>query len=237
VINRVVELTAQRKDGTTLPVELAVSVTGRGKRARFSAFIRDISERKRFERERGLLASIVDSSDEAIYTCGIDGIVTSWNPGAERLFGYRAAEIVGHPFSMLIPDDRRSESNDLIALLVKAGSVQRLVTTRRRKDGSLVDVALWLSLMRDPAGQVMGAAVSAHDISRERGAQETRSLLASIVEFSDDAILSLTPDGTITSWNPGATRLFGYSSDEMVGQSIYVIVPAARLSEREGIVE
>src|SRR6202035_1564045 len=113
----------------------------------------------------GLLASIVDSSDDAIVSKTLDGVITSWNAGAERLFGYTAKEAIGQPISMIIPLDRRHEETKILARLRQGERIDHFDTIRLRKDGTKLEISLSISPVRDTAGKVIGASKIARDIT------------------------------------------------------------------------
>jgi len=183
------------------------------------------------------LAAIVESSDDAIVSKTLDGTITSWNRAAERLFGYPAEEAIGQPIFLIVPPDRRAEEEDVVARLRRGETVKHFETVRRRKDGSLVDVSLTISPVKDRRGRVIGASKIARAIGERRRADEALARLAAIVKSSDDAIVSKTLDGVITSWNGGAEKLFGYPAAEAIGQSIFLIVPPDRHAEEERVLE
>src|SRR2546422_6751953 len=180
------------------------------------------------------LAAIVDSSDDAIVSKTLEGVVTSWNRGAERLFGYSAAEAVGQHISLIIPEDRKAEEDDVLARLRRGERIDHFETVRRAKDGHLVPISLTVSPVRDTRGVVIGASKVARDITERQQSDELRARLAAIVDSSDDAIVSKTLDGVITSWNRGAERLFGYMAAEAIGQHIFLIIPEDRRAGGEG---
>ncbi len=196
----------------------------------------DITERKRHEQTSSLLAAIVGSSDDAIVSKNLNGIITSWNQSAERIFGYSAAEAIGKHITLIIPPDRQEEEVEILARLRRGERTDHFDTVRRRKDGSLVDVSLTISPVRDDTGTIVGASKVARHITERKRAERTVGLLASIVDFSDDAIVSKTLEGTITSWNRSAERLFGYSAAEAIGQHITLIIPSDRLEEEKEII-
>jgi PAS domain S-box-containing protein len=123
------------------------------------------------------LAAIVESSEDAIVAKDLDGIITSWNRGADRLFGYTAEEVIGKPITILIPADRIDEEPAILARIRRGERVDHYETIRRRKDGSLVDISLTVSPIRDAAGAVVGASKIARDISERRRALERQHLL------------------------------------------------------------
>jgi PAS domain S-box-containing protein len=190
---------------------------------------------ERSDELRALLAAIVESSDDAIVSKTLDGIITSWNRGAERLFGFTAAEAVGQHISLIIPEDRRAEEADVLAALGRGERIDHFETMRRTKDGRLVPVSLTVSPVRDGNGRIIGASKVARDITERQHSEELRARLAAIVESSEDAIVSKTADGVITSWNHGAKRLFGYSEAEAIGQHIFLIIPDDRRAEEEDV--
>jgi len=117
------------------------------------------------EEVRGRLAAIVDSSDDAILSKTLEGVITSWNRGAEKLFGFTAAEAVGQPVLLIIPPDRRAEEADVLGRIRRGEAVEHFETVRRRKDGTLVDISLTVSPVRDGTGRVVGASKIARDIT------------------------------------------------------------------------
>ena len=114
------------------------------------------------------MAALVDSADDAIVSKTLDGIITSWNPGAERLLGYAASQIIGQSVLRLIPDDRREEETAIIARIKAGERIQHFETVRRRRDGTLIDVSLTVSPIRNPAGDVIGASKIMRDITERR---------------------------------------------------------------------
>ena len=184
-----------------------------------------------------LLSAIVDSSDDAIISKNLDGTITSWNKSAERLFGYTADEIVGRSVTTLIPQDRLQEEPRIIESLKRGERVEHFETIRRRKDGKLLDISLTISPVRDKRGNIIGASKMARDTTETKRVERSARLLSAIVDSSDDAIVSKDLDGTITSWNKSAERLFGYKAEEIIGQSVTVLIPPDRQQEEPKIIE
>ena len=136
----------------------------------------DITERKRAEQAARRLAAVVEFSDDAILTKDLDGVITSWNRGAERLFGYTAEETIGKLITILIPHDRHDEEREILAR-VRRGEHVHYETIRCRKDGSLLDISLTVSPLKDAEGKIIGASKIARDITERRRAQERQKLL------------------------------------------------------------
>jgi PAS domain S-box-containing protein len=163
-----------RRDGSRFPVEMSVSVVRTEHDHFFAVVVRDITERKRAYETRLRLASIVESSDDAIIGWSTDLRVTSWNPGAERIYGYRAAEIIGQPFSVLVPPDRAAEVTDFVERLRRGDHIQSVETVRGTKDGRLLDVSLTISATRDEVGRVTGFSTIARDISESKAIERLK---------------------------------------------------------------
>jgi PAS domain S-box-containing protein len=161
------ELYARRKDGSEFPIEVSLSPLETEGGLLVSSAIRDISDRKHAEQQRASLAALVEASDDAIIGKTLDGVVTSWNEGAHRLFGYSSAEIIGKPSVLLVPPEQRAEYETVLEA-VSRGEIVRFDTVRQRKDGSKVDVSVTVSPVRNLAGGVIGISKVARDVTRRR---------------------------------------------------------------------
>ena len=148
-----------------------------GKPVRFAGAVVDITERRQAEEVEHGLAAIIESSDDAIISKDLEGIIKSWNRGAERLFGYQAEEIVGQPITTLISEDRKDEEAEILQRLRMGERVENFETVRRRKDGSSVDVSLTASPIRDSQGTIVGASKIARDITGRRQAERLQQTL------------------------------------------------------------
>jgi PAS domain S-box-containing protein len=226
-----------RKDGGRVHVSLSVSPIGTpgGEIVGASTIARDVTERARLERDARHFAAIVASSDDAIISKDLNGTIVSWNPAAERLFGYSAAEIIGQSVRRIIPADRQSEEDTVLATLRRGETVDHFETVRVRKDGTSVPIALTVSPIRSSTGEIIGASKIVRDLSRVHRAQQEAQRLASIVDSSEDAIISKDLNSITTSWNAAAERMFGYTASEIVGQSIRVLIPDDRQQEEDEV--
>lgn len=182
-----------------------------------------------------LLSAIVASSDDALVSKTLEGIITSWNPAAERIFGYSADEIVGTSIFRLIPPELHHEEHEVIARLKRGERIDHIETRRRRKDGTVVFVSLTVSPIRDEYGMIVGASKVARDITERRSAQEARGWLAAIVDSSEDAIISKDLNGIVQTWNKSAERIFGYAAAEMIGRPITVLMRPEETGEEPQI--
>jgi PAS domain S-box-containing protein len=175
--------------------------------------------RQRADRSGTLLASIVESSDDAIVSKTLDGVITSWNKGAERLFGYSADEAIGQPITLIIPVDRRDEETKIIESLRRGGRIDHFQTVRQRKDGTFVDISLTISPVRDAAGNIVGASKIARDVSSVIRAERALAEQARLLDLSNDAILVRDAHNRIKYWNTGAVEIYGYSREEALGHT------------------
>jgi PAS domain S-box-containing protein len=234
-----------RKDGRIIDVSLTISpVKDRiGRLIAASNLTRDITDQKRFEkaeRDQVFLASIVSSAQDAIISKDLQGIVTSWNQSAEKIFGYSADEMIGQPIAKLIPLNHPDEEPQILQRIRRGERIDHYDAERLRKDGQIVHVSLTISPIRDPMGRIIGASKIARDITERRqwqAAEMAQSFLGALVESADDAIISKNLDGIVTSWNPGAERLFQYTAKEMIGKPISILVPSDNPDEEPQILQ
>jgi PAS domain S-box-containing protein len=194
---------------------------GAGRERQFAGFIgsvQDITARKSAEEAQARLAAIVTSSADAIVGKTPDGIVTSWNQAAERMFGYSAGEMIGQSIRRLIPVDRQPEEDMILGRLAHGERVERQETVRITKDGRTVDVSLSVSPVRDAEGRIIGGAKIARDITARKQADELLRRQADLLEQSHDAIFTWKiGGGGIAYWNRSAEALYGYTREEAIG--------------------
>src|SRR5579871_3918669 len=176
------------------------------------------------------LAAIVESSDDAIISKTPDGIITSWNTGAQRVFGYTADEVLGKPITILIPQNLWPEETEILKRLRNGERVDHFETTRVRKDGSTIAISLTISPIRDAAGTITGISKIARDVTEhkrllEREAASRAEMLAErrfreLIESAPDAILQVDTAGRIVLANRTAEAVFGYSRNELLGMGV-----------------
>src|SRR2546427_7044917 len=233
------ETVRRRKDGTPVDVSMTISPTRdeTGKIIGASIIFSDNSKAKQAQAALTQLASIVESAHDAIIGMTMDGTILSWNPSAERIFSYSAEEVKGRPISILIPPERSDEVPQILEKVKREERVEHYETVRRRKDGTPVDVSMTISPTRDETGKIIGASIILSDNSKAKQAQAALSQLASIVESAHDAIIGMTLDGIILSWNPSAERIFSYSAEEVKGHPISILIPPERSDEVPQILE
>lgn len=225
-----------RKDDSVVWVNLTVAgVRDDGKLEHFISVVEDITERRKAEEAQFRLGTIVESSDDAIVSKKLDGVITSWNDAATRIFGFAAEEAIGRPITIIIPPHLRDEETMILSRLRSGERIDHYETVRMTKSGRKLDVSLTISPVRDSKGHIIGASKIARDITDRKQAEQSRNLLAAIVDSSDDAIVSKNLDGIIRSWNKGAERIFGYTAEEAIGEHITLIIPPDRHAEEDDI--
>ncbi|GIE75589.1 hypothetical protein Aph02nite_15390 [Actinoplanes philippinensis] len=174
--------------------------------------------------ENARLAAIVEASQDAIVSKNADGTIKSWNPGAERLYGYSADEMVGSDVSRLLPPDRLGEERELLARVRRGQPLTRYETRRRRKDGTIIEVSLSMAPMRDAEHAVIGTATVAHDITARVLADERRRAereqLEMIMQAASDPFFTMSGDGLIIEWNRQAEHVFGWPRAEVLGRDV-----------------
>ncbi|HEY3664009.1 MAG TPA: PAS domain S-box protein [Chthoniobacterales bacterium] len=191
-------------------VSVVLDVT---ERQRVAAALR--AKEEQFNAADRRLAAIVASSDDAIIGKTLDSIITSWNKGSERIFGYAAAEVIGKPINLLIPEDRQHEEEVIIEKIQRGESVKHFETRRKRKDGRLIDVSVTASPIKDEKGNVIGASKVARDITSQKEAEASLRLFRSLMDESNDTIEVIDPEtGRFLDVNAKGPTELGYSREE-----------------------
>jgi PAS domain S-box-containing protein len=192
---------------------------------RVKGIVQDITERKKAEEKIESLANIVESSNDAIITKSFEGIITSWNKGAEQVYGYLAEEIMGKSVSILEPDNLKGEIK-LLGEKVKQGKrIQNYETSRLRKDGTIINVSLTLSPVFDSSRKLVAISAIARDITESKRAEEklreSEEKYRNIVEIANEGILVIDDKLRITYYNKKLSEMLGYNSDEGIGRPIW----------------
>jgi PAS domain S-box-containing protein len=217
-------LIALRGDGTECPVEISLAaVDGEGGTIVF-ATVQDVTERLAQEQSDAQLAGIVAASSDAIVSKTLDGTILTWNPGAERLYGYTAREMIGNDVTVILPPDRPDEERGLLARVSAGELIKHHETRRVRKDGTTIYVSLSMAPVRDPAGVIVGASTISHDITAEVEAERRlrfeREQFQTIMTAASDPFISMDSLGLITEWNRQAEQVFGWQRDQVLGRHV-----------------
>jgi PAS domain S-box-containing protein len=214
------------KDGTETPIDDSAAPVRRlgGPIEGIVLVFRDVREQHLANAARVRLAAIVDSSGDAIVSKDIHGKVLTWNAAAERLFGYRADEIVGRPITTLIPPEHQGEELAILAALREGRPAELIETTRLTKDGRRIPVSVRVSPLRDADGEVTGASKIIRDLSdlvagRDALAEE-KELLTTTLASIGDGVIAADSEARVTFLNPVAEELTGWSRDDAVGQPL-----------------
>jgi PAS domain S-box-containing protein len=194
-----------------------------------SVYFNDVTERRRAAAATQLLAAIVDSSDDAIISKNLDGVITSWNKGAERIFGYTAEEAVGRHITLIIPEERREEETEFLGRLKRGERVEHFRTVRRRKDGEFLDISLTISPVRDGSGRIIGASKVARDITAQRRSEfalkESEERFRAIVQATPECVKIVSQDGALLAMNSSGCEMVEASCEaDILGQSVYGLI-------------
>jgi PAS domain S-box-containing protein len=181
------------------------------------------SERDRYTERERLFSAVVESSNDAIITETLDGTITAWNPAAERLFGFTAAEAVGKRIDIIVPPDRRAEVAEMLGRITKGEAIEQYETLRLHRDGREVSVSLAVSPIKSAAGKIVGASKVARDISEGKRTQKALNQEIEerrrIFETSQDLILVTDPAGNFVQVSPSSMTILGYRPEDMIGHS------------------
>jgi PAS domain S-box-containing protein len=192
------------------------------------------------ECEHSELKAIRQSVKEAIIVRDLDGVVASWNPAAEHLFVYKANEIIGKSFSLLIAEEGRAHESEILERTRQGEVTSDYELLALRKGGTTFTIAITFSPIRDGFGRIVSVLNIVQDVTQRKQwetAERDRLFLQSILSSADDAIFSKDLNSTVTSWNNGAERLFGYRPDEIIGKPITVLIPPDHVDEEMHILE
>ena len=222
-----------RRDGSQFAAEVTLSTIDNEGDRLLLVGVRDGTERRQ--------AAIVASSYDAILAATLSGVVTSWNSGAEAVYGYTAQEMIGRSLDVLVPPDLRPKLHDLLTRIGQGEALAPYESRRIHKDGRILHMSISVSPVRDRFGTIVGASAAARDITATKKVQDaldaSNALNAAIIEASLDCIVTMDDGGRIIEFSPSAERLFGYARDEAVGQPMaeLLIPPALRPAHAAGL--
>src|SRR5664280_1256660 len=212
-------LHGRRRDGTQFPVDIAVSHLDTPEGLLVIAAVRDMTDRQKANQKRdqmNRLLAVIEFSSQAIIGITADGVITSWNPAAARLFGYQNPEIVGRSFTLLSPRDHHEETAAILAKIRGGTAVEDLETAGVTKGGAVFPVSVTVSPIYDEAGAVIGASAMPRDLT---SSQNTVASARSMIESSLDSLVAIDPDGKITDVNHATVKVTGVPRDELIGTS------------------
>ncbi len=184
----------------------------------FASISRDITARRQSEETRQKLAAIVEFSHDAIISESLEGIITSWNRGAEATFGYTAQQVVGKPITVLAWPGYEDDMRELLRRVGRDDAVERYETLRRHKDGRCLVISLTLSPIRDDSGKLIGISKIARDITQQKEREELARRQAQLLDQAYEPILVRDPRDRIVYWNKGAERFYGWTAAKAIGR-------------------
>ena len=208
----------KRKDDVIIPVEVVANYVSSSGYEFNVGFAKDISERKNAELELLKSQAIIESSDDAIITKSLNGIIKSWNHGAEKLFGYTANEAIGRSMQMLVPPDRLNEESEILGRISRGERVDHFETVRCHKNGHLINISTTISPILDNVGKVIGASKIARDITESVKA-ELEFRIAAIAFESQEGMFITDASCSIIRVNSAFTRITGYPAEEVIGKN------------------
>jgi diguanylate cyclase (GGDEF)-like protein/PAS domain S-box-containing protein len=213
----------RKKDGAIIDVEIVGhDLHFQGVEAELVA-TRDVTERKKAEETVQKLASIVEFSEDAILGKSMDGKITSWNRAAEKMYGYTRGEVVGRDLSFLVPPERQAEIQAILERVLSGQPIECLETQRLTKTGSVLDVSLSVSPIKDSTGLITGASAIARDITLRKRAEEQLKLQSAVLEAAANAIVITDFEGTIVWANHAFTTMTGYSKEEVLRKNLRLL--------------
>jgi PAS domain S-box-containing protein len=221
----------RRQDGSLRDIEVsyAPDVSRDGTVRGIVVMVQDTTERKRAEEVRARLAAIVDSSDDAIVSKTLDGIIVSWNDAAKRIFGYTAAEAVGRHITLIIPESHRTEEEEVLSRLRRGERVDHFETLRRTKDGRTINISLTVSPIRDSRGNIIGASKTARDITEKKRSDEmllaSQRYLQAVLDSMPECVMVLDADGTVMQINrAGLDMLEADAPEQVLATCVYPLI-------------
>ena len=224
VLNTRLEMEGLHRDSHEFPIELSIGATPSAHGYVFSAFARDISERRRAEEAVRRLAATVAASPDAIISADLNGSIISWNAGAERMYGYAAEDTIGRSLSVIVPEDRNDELRAALDRVTRGEQIEQIETIRQRRDGSLVEVSISLAPLTDAHGTVIATTGIARDMSAAKQAalalQASEERYRRIVETAFEGVWIIDRNNRTTFVNRRMADMLGYAPEEMLGKAV-----------------
>jgi two-component system cell cycle sensor histidine kinase/response regulator CckA len=224
-----VELPGLHKSGQEICLEISFAESVIDGKCLFTGICRDVTQRKRAEQERLQLAAIVESSGDGIIGNDLNGVITTWNKGAEKTYGYTAEDIIGKPVSMLTPHERSNEIPQIVEKLRRGEHIEQHETVRVTKDGRRIHVSLTVSPIRDENGKIVGASTVGRDITERKLAQESlrhsEQRLQGIIGSAMDSIITVNSEQRIVVFNKAAEQMFRCAASEAIGCPLDRFIP------------
>ncbi|MBX3396621.1 MAG: PAS domain S-box protein [Phycisphaerae bacterium] len=231
------EVLGLRRDGSTFPMELAVSEMHLNGRRMFTGIVRDITERRAAEEKLRRLSALLDDSNDAIKLLDLSGNITAWNSGAERLYGYTESVALKMNIRELLPHDRSSEISEAIERLKRGERIPPFETNRVAANGHVLDIQCTLTLLKGRGGQPDTIVVTDRNITErkqhEAALRGSEAKTRAIVEAAVDAIITIDASGLIESANRAAERLFGYDAADLIGHNVSMLMPSPYREEHD----
>jgi PAS domain S-box-containing protein len=212
-------LFGRRSDASEFPVAIMLAPFVVADGVLTVAVISDLTWRDP-EQAASRLAAILETTDDVVLAKDRNGVITAWNAAAERLYGYSAEEIIGRHVETIIPDELRAEAGELTRSVLGGRIVAAHRTVRENRVGERIDVSIAMAPIYGDRGEIVGASTISRDISRELRHAAEREYAHTLVQHSQDAITAFNADGIVTTWNPAAELMFGYSADQAVGRRV-----------------
>jgi PAS domain S-box-containing protein len=216
------DLAGRRRDGATFPAEISLSAIRTGDTLITIAAVRDVTALRQAASAAAQSAAIVQSLNDAVIGQSLERVITSWNPAAERLFGYRSAETVGRHIDLLIPPEQQVREKETFAAIVRGEQAEPRESTMMRKDGTAITVSGTLSPIADGTGAITGVSAIIRDLTAQ---QRADARFRGLLEAAPDAVVCVLGDGRIALVNAQAERLFGYTREELIGEPVEILVP------------
>jgi len=210
------ELKGRHQDGSEFPVNIHLSHIDTGDVLLVITAAGEVTKFRRALEESKLYTAIVENSNDAIIGKTLDGIITTWNPAAERLFGYSAEQIIGKSADLVVPADRAGETSDLLAKIRAGQQVGHLETIRVRKDGTIFPASVTVSPIHDADGAIVGASTIARDAT---GQEEAYQAARAMIESSLDSLVAISAEGLITDVNEATVKVTGIPREELIGMA------------------